>query len=68
MGVISTPWCAGMMVVPKGTSAVCICIDLRPLNENVLREVHPIPKVDTTLAQLAGARVFMQTAASGRSL
>ena len=63
LGVISkvetpTPWCAGMVVVPKGTSAVHICIDLRPLNKNVLRELHPIPKVETTLVQLSGARVF----------
>ena len=25
---------------------------------NVLREVHPIPKVDETLAQLSGATLF----------
>ena len=31
---------------------------MKPLNENVLREVHPMPKVDTTLAQLTGATVF----------
>ena len=31
---------------------------LKPLNESVLREVHPIPKVDETLAQLVGATVF----------
>ena len=35
LGVISkvetpTPWCAGMVVVPKGTSAMRLCIDLRP--------------------------------------
>ena len=63
MGVISkvsepTPWCAGMVVVPKKSGAVRICVDLKPLNESVLREVHPIPKVDETLAQLAGAAVF----------
>ena len=63
MGVISkvsnpTPWCAGMVVVPKKSGQVRICVDLKPLNENVLREVHPIPKVDETLAQLAGATVF----------
>ena len=63
LGVISkvdtpTPWCAGMVVVPKGSGAVRICVDLKPLNENVLREVHPLPKVETTLAQLSGARVF----------
>ena len=63
MGVISkvdqhTPWCAGMVVVPKKTGNVRICVDLKPLNESVLREVHPIPKVDDTLAQLAGMKLF----------
>ena len=52
-----TPWCAGMVVVPKKSSAVCICVDFRPLNDNILREVHPLPKVDETLAQV-GATVF----------
>ena len=33
-------------------------LDLKPLNKSVLREVHPLPKVDETLAQLAGAKVF----------
>ena len=30
-------------------------MDLKPLNQNVLWEVHPIPKVDEILAQLSGA-------------
>ena len=63
MGVISeirdpTPWCAGMVVVPKRSGAVRICVDLKPLNQSVLREVHPIPKVDETLAHLSGATIF----------
>ena len=63
MGVISkvdipTPWCAGMVVVPKKSGAVRICVDLKPLNQSVMREVHPLPKVDDTLAQLTGAKVF----------
>lgn len=50
MGVISkvdepTPWCAGMVAVPKK-------------NKGVLRDVHPLPKVDDILAQLPGARLF----------
>ena len=58
MGIISkfdepTPWCAGMVVVPKKSGAIRICVDLKPLNERVLREVHPLPKVDETLAQLS---------------
>ena len=62
-GIISkvtepTPWCAGMVVVPKKSGKLRICVDLKPLNQSVLREVHPLPKVDETLAQLAGAKVF----------
>lgn len=63
LGVISkvdthTPWCAGMVVVRKKSGDVRICVDLKPLNESVLREVHPIPSVDETLGKLAGATVF----------
>ena len=54
-----TTWCASMVVVPKkGGESVHICVDLEHLNDSVLREVHPIPKVDEMLAQLAGAKVF----------
>ena len=63
MGVISkvgepTAWCAGMVVVPKRNGSIRICVDLKPLNENVMREVHPLPKVDDILAQMSGARIF----------
>ena len=51
-------WCAGMVVVPKKSGAVRICVDLKPLNESVLRAVHPIPTVDETLSHLSGATVF----------
>ena len=63
LGVISrvdepTPWCAGMVVVPKSNGSVRICVDLKGLNQSVLREIHPIPRVDEILAQLAGATYF----------
>ena len=32
--------------------------DLTRLNESVCRERHPLPAVERTLAQLAGAKVF----------
>ena len=53
-----TPWCAGMVVVPKKSGDIRICVDLKPLNESVQREVYPIPRVDDTLAKLAGAKIF----------
>ena len=55
-----TEWCAGMVVVPKTDSSVRICVDLTRLNESVRRERHPLPAVEQTLAQLAGARVFFK--------
>ena len=53
-----SPWCAGMVIVPKPSGKVRICVDMKPLNENVMREFHPLPAVDETLAQLSGARRF----------
>ena len=63
LGVISrvtepTPWCAAMVVAPKPSGSVHICVDFRPLNESAMREVHPIPKINVTLAQLNGTKVF----------
>lgn len=63
LGVISkvsepTDWCAGMVVVPKPNGQVRICVDLTRLNDSVCRERHPLPAVDQTLAQLAGAKIF----------
>ena len=45
----STLWCARMVVVPKKSGDVRICVDL---NECVLRETHTLPGVDETLAQI----------------
>ena len=52
LGVISkvdipTDWCAGMVVVPKPDGRIRICVDLRKLNESVLRETYPLPKIET---------------------
>ena len=63
LGVISrvvepTQWCAPMVIVPKPSRDVRICVDLTKLNENVLREVHPLPSVDYTLAKFGGSKIF----------
>ena len=56
MGAISrahghTSCCAPMVVIPKPTGDVRICVDLTKLNVSVLREIHPLPSVDYTLAK-----------------
>ena len=55
---IRTPWCSGIVPVPKKSGAVRICIDLKALNESVFREVYPLPTVDDLLGQLTGATIF----------
>ncbi|KAE8281698.1 Retrovirus-related Pol polyprotein from transposon 17.6 Protease [Larimichthys crocea] len=62
-GVISkvdepTAWCAPMVAVLKSSGRVRICSDLTELNKSVMREKHPLPSVEHTLGQLAGAKVF----------
>ena len=44
--------------MPKRSGDVRLCVNLKALNESVMREAHPIPKVNSTLTQLAGAAVF----------
>ena len=68
-GVISqvnqpTSWCAGMVAIPKKSGAIRICVDLKRLNQSVMREVHPLPKVDNTLTKLSGAKIFSKVDAN----
>eukprot|EP00795_Rhopilema_esculentum_P001594 gene1594-16049_t len=63
LGVIShvvepTQWCTPMVVAPKPSGDVRTCVDLTNLNENVLREIHPLPSVDYTLAKFGGSKIF----------
>ncbi len=53
-----TDWCAGMVVVPKKSGAVRICVGLSKLNESIRREKYILPSVEQTLGMLAGAHIF----------
>ena len=63
MGVIKrvdepTDWCAPMVVVPKPSGEIRICVDLTKLNANIKREVHPLPSVDYTLRKIWNSEIF----------
>jgi hypothetical protein len=66
IGKQESTWCAGMVVVPKKGGKIRICEDLKPLNESILREVYPLPKVDDILAQLSGSKLFSKLDANCR--
>ena len=48
-----TDWCAPIVVVPKQSGDVRICVDLTKLNEAVRRENYIIPKGESTLGSIA---------------
>ncbi|XP_046849610.1 uncharacterized protein K02A2.6-like [Xenia sp. Carnegie-2017] len=63
LGVISkvnipADWCAGMVVVPKADGKIRICVDFTKLNEWVLREIYPLPKIESLLAEIRGSEYF----------
>ena len=56
-----------MVAVPKKSGGVRICVDLKPLNESVMRQTHPLPTVESVLAQLSGSKVFSKLDANSGS-
>jgi hypothetical protein len=54
-----TPWVAPMVVVPKpGQDKVRICTDYTELNKHILREIHPMSTVESSLALLGDGKFF----------
>jgi predicted aspartyl protease len=53
-----TPWYAGIVVLPKKTSGIRMCVDLTRLNDSVLREQYTLPAIDQMLARMTGAKLF----------
>ena len=71
LGVISkinksSQWCAEMVVFSKKNVTIRICVDLKPLNENVLQETYSLHGVDKTLAQLTGMTILSKLIANSR--
>jgi hypothetical protein len=59
-----TDWCALMVPVLKKNGSVCICVDLKRLNEGVKREHFMLPNLDDISPKLRGATVFSKLDAS----
>ena len=52
------PWVSPVCVVPKPSGDIRLCVDMRRANEAVLRERHPIPRVDEVLQNMNQSTVF----------
>ena len=53
-----TPWVSPIVIVPKSSGEVRICVDMREANKAVKREKHLMPTIDDLVADLNGATVF----------
>ena len=53
-----TPWVSPIVVVPKSSGQVRICVDMREANKVAKQEKHLMPTIDDLVADLNGATVF----------
>ncbi len=53
-----TPWVSPIVIVPKKSGEVRICVDMREANAAIQREKHPIPTIEEVILDLNGATVF----------
>ena len=54
----SSPWASGIVMVQKKDGSKRFCVDYRKLNDVTLKDAYPLPRIDSSLDQLAGAQWF----------
>ena len=54
----SSPWASPIVLVKNKDGTMRFCVDYRKLNHITKPDVFPLPRIDDTLEQLAGAKYF----------
>jgi hypothetical protein len=54
----SSPWGCPAIFVKKKDQTLRMCVDYRPLNEVIIKNKYPLPRIDILFDQLTQARVF----------
>ena len=55
---VPTDWVSSMVVLPKKSGKLRICLDPKDLNKAIRREHYPLPVIEDIATRLCGARVF----------
>jgi hypothetical protein len=53
-----TPWISSLVVVPKKSGKLRLCLDPKDLNKAIRRENYSMPTIEDIATRLHGARVF----------
>ena len=53
-----TQWVSPLVIIPKTSGDIRICVDMRQANRAVIRESHPIPTVDEVIQRMNGSKVL----------
>ena len=53
-----SPWGAPVLFVKKKYGVLRLCVDYRKLNEMIVKNKYPLPRIDDLLNQFKGASVF----------
>ena len=53
-----TPWVSPLVIIPKQSGDIRVCVDMRTANTAVIRERYMIPTVDEVIQRMSGSTVF----------
>lgn len=56
--VSTSPYCARVVPVRKKNGTLRLCVDLRPLNDRVVKQKYPFPLIEDCLSRLSDKTVF----------
>ena len=54
----SSPWLAPVIIVPKKSGEIRLCVDYRQLNKQTSKDAYPLPLSDEVQDCLSGSAIF----------
>ena len=55
---LNSPWASAVVLVRKKDGSLRFCIDLRHLNNRMIKDAYSLPRIEETLDCLNGAKFF----------